>query len=156
MGIWRAALLLPLAACGEGDLEYRGTLGAENPAKIALGTPMLAATVNADMTGRFLIDTGAPFTILDTDSFSFDDGKHRIELDAFMVTFLDYDVVAYDALPFTMGEIVREALLSSCPEPKTKTPSGSAASMGRFFERPKSVAKWIIVRSQNVSPVFWS
>lgn len=100
--IWPAALAL--AACGDGGFQVEGVLGAENPADFALQTPRLTATVDGVGSGQFLIDTGAPFTILDTDSFDFDDGVQRIALDAFMVTITDYDVVAYDALPYAMGD----------------------------------------------------
>jgi hypothetical protein len=99
----RAALLAVLAACGDGGLQWEGTFGAPVSADIALSTPVIDAVVDDTLTGRFLVDTGAPYTILDTDSFPIEDGAHDIALDAFGVSFFDYDVVAYDALPFPMG-----------------------------------------------------
>ncbi len=98
-------MLLGLAACGDGGLTWEGTLGTPVVAEFPLETPTVSATVDGSVTGRFLVDTGAPFSILDVDSFTgYEVANHDIDLDAFGATFLDYEVTAYDALPFSMGD----------------------------------------------------
>lgn len=98
-------MLSGLAACGDGGLTWDGTLGTPVVAEFPFKTPTVTATVDGDLTGRFLVDTGAPFTILDTDSFTgYEIANHDIDLEAFGATFLGYQVTAYDALPFDMGE----------------------------------------------------
>jgi predicted aspartyl protease len=96
--------VLVLAACGE-PFVYTGTPGQAVPFELLFWTPTIELRVDGGASHRFLVDTGAPFTILDTDAYPDRvDGLHEADLEAFGLGFTDYRVIAYDALPFTLGD----------------------------------------------------
>jgi predicted aspartyl protease len=93
----RLLIVLALSACGGGDgIDTSGMPG----------TPVMAsfngvvATIGVQTDGAdktFLVDTGAPMTIFDTDSFpSIPAGAHKETFTAFGVTFHDYPIGAWN------------------------------------------------------------
>jgi predicted aspartyl protease len=94
---------LALAACGEGDdvPSYRvvGELGQSVPMGVPGWVPVIEGHVALEG-GDFLVDTGAPATLLDRDAFaavhSGTDGLHPLDLAAFAVEFDDLDAIVYD------------------------------------------------------------
>lgn len=97
----RRALLVALlcVACGDDDpgLEYRGTPGTPVAAGYDALVPTVAATVNGGGSRNFLVDTGAPITILDRVAFpEFELGPQPADLATFGLTFPSYGVVVMD------------------------------------------------------------
>ncbi len=102
---------LAAVACGDGGLDYEGEAGRPVAADIDRHTPYVQVAVDGSAPGRFLVDTGAPFSVLDTDSYDLSDGKHAVDLDAFGLHVFDYEVVAFDALPFPQGDRVIDGIV---------------------------------------------
>jgi hypothetical protein len=60
--------------------------------------------VDHDGPFRFLVDSGSPLTLLDTDSFAVEDGQRDIDLDAFGLQFPAYPTAALDVFSFTQDD----------------------------------------------------
>jgi hypothetical protein len=87
-----------VVACGDDDsFRFEGTPGTLVDVTLTGNIPLVTGRV-AGAEGRFLVDTGAPFTILDKDSFAGleDDGPRRVDLAAFELSFPGYQAISYD------------------------------------------------------------
>lgn len=92
-------MALALAACAGDGLWVEGEPGQETAIAVVVDTPRVRATVEGAGEGTFLVDTGAPFSVADVDSFpQLAPGVHRVDLAAFGLRFADYELLAYDAL----------------------------------------------------------
>jgi hypothetical protein len=108
-----------LAACGDAGLDYDGPLGQPVPATVASSVPIADGAVDG-APGRFLVDSGAPLTLLDTAGFGGEPGTRRVELDALGLRFPDRKAPAFDLLPgddngidgILGGDILRHFALS--------------------------------------------
>jgi len=90
--------LLLAGACGnDDDFPVEGTSGTQVAATFPGWVPVIQAGVSAE-DHTMIVDTGAPITICDRDSFpGFDkDGKHAVDMHGFGLTFPGYEVVSYD------------------------------------------------------------
>ena len=96
-----------LAGCGDDDgFDYQGEAGTLVPAAFPGWVPQVnGGATTADR--LLVIDTGAPVTILDRDSFALTpDGQHTLDLHGFGLTFPAYPAISYDifgAPPGTPG-----------------------------------------------------
>ncbi|MSP15246.1 MAG: hypothetical protein EXR73_01315 [Myxococcales bacterium] len=104
------------SACdGEGGLVYEGTAGQAVSVELMEMTPTVAGSIDGAAPVRFLVDTGAPITILDVDSFpDLTPGPNTVSLDAFGLRFPEYDVAAWDLFatpPGTLDGIIGGDLL---------------------------------------------
>jgi hypothetical protein len=93
-----------LAACGEVEdgFEYQGMAGQRVDAVFEAFVPLIELRQAGDTTPhRFLVDTGAPFTLFDRDSFPAlgQDGLHTLDVEAFGLSFPSYPVISYDLFP---------------------------------------------------------
>lgn len=104
--MWRLALALStLCACGDApSFHWEGEAGTPVVARFDRWVPSVEVEVVGVGGGWFLVDTGAPFTVLDTSELPVAEGVHEVELGAFGLRLTDYEVAAFDALPFAMGD----------------------------------------------------
>jgi len=96
-----------VSACGDDGIDYDGTAGEPTPARFDAWVPAIdlsAASGDLDITGNVIVDTGAPFTILDVDTYGYEDGKAATTLTGFGLTFPDYPVIAYDVFDQSTGD----------------------------------------------------
>lgn len=101
MGSRRASLIAAaaLAACGSDfTLEVVGEPGTPVNATFVSGIPAIPGSVGGGPEQWFLVDTGAPFTALDTDAYAFPDGLRTVSLAGFGVEFPTLDAVVFDVL----------------------------------------------------------
>ena len=90
------------AACGDGGLDYDGEPGQPTPASFDFWVPVIDVTAG-EVTGEVVVDTGAPFTVLDRDVYALNDGTANVELDAFGLRFPSYPVISYDVFDQSIG-----------------------------------------------------
>lgn len=115
-----AALVISGAACSDDPFEYEGVAGRPIPAVLDAWVPGVPLSVDDGPERMFLVDTGAPLTMVDTDNFALESGKHHVSLTAFELTFPDVAVAAYDLFtypdaPFVGilgGDVLRHFALS--------------------------------------------
>jgi predicted aspartyl protease len=98
----RLSLLVVLVGgCGDDVLEYEGTAGQATPARLDAWVPAVPVRVDEVAALDFLVDTGAPVSMLDVDSFpDRDDGAHQVELQGFGLRFPAYPVLAFDVFAY--------------------------------------------------------
>jgi hypothetical protein len=98
--IRRSCILgLLAAACGGADeFTFEGTAGTPTPASFGGLVPTIHASIDG-VEREFLLDTGAPMTILDTTSLDVEAGKAPHTVDAFGLTVHEYPTVAWDLFP---------------------------------------------------------
>lgn len=93
------AVAVALPACGSDfSLEVAGDPGTPVNAVFVSDIPAIPGSVGGGPEQYFLVDTGAPFTALDSDSYAFPDGKRTISLGGFGVEFPHLDAVVFDVL----------------------------------------------------------
>ena len=104
-----AALAVSLGlGCGAGDsIAFEGETGVPTGAEFIADIPAVAVSIGGGDERWFLVDTGAPFTALDSDEYLFPDGKRRVSLAAFELEFPRLDAVVFDVLP---GDLVTPPL----------------------------------------------
>lgn len=101
-----AALAVCLAvapACGgdDGGRVVEGEAGRPIPATFEGWVPGVDATLDRHGDGHFLLDTGAPVTLADTDAFDdLDSGWHDLEIQLDDLAFLDSPVGAFDVFTY--------------------------------------------------------
>lgn len=90
------AVLVLAAACGDDtDFSYTGEPGQPTPAELDALVPTIEIRLNGEP-ARFLVDTGAPLTIVNGASFpGRAEGKARDEIEAFGLTFADYQTATW-------------------------------------------------------------
>ena len=112
-GLALAAVAAPLAvavagACGGDEpLAWDGLAGRPIPAGFDQWVPDALAAVDGS-SHHLLIDTGAPLTLLDTDSIGLATGAHEVDLALGDLTFPDLPVLAFDVV--TYGQTRRPPL----------------------------------------------
>jgi predicted aspartyl protease len=98
--------VLLLAACEDNEppFTYEGDAGTPVPADLGAFVPSVTARIEGGEDRTFLVDTGAPYTILDTTSFpAYPDDTYDLDVEAFDLTFRDYQVVSFDLFGFEPG-----------------------------------------------------
>ena len=100
MGRWLALALVLAGACG-GDqpLVWDGPPGRPIPAGFDQWVPDALAGVDGS-DHHLLIDTGAPLTLLDTDSVDLATGAHEVDLALGDLAFPDLPVLAFDVVSY--------------------------------------------------------
>ena len=74
-------VLLGLVACSGDGLEFDGTPGAPTPVTLGSWVPRATVSVAGTGTRSLLVDTGAPLTVLDSDSFpALPQGSNEVDL----------------------------------------------------------------------------
>lgn len=103
MSLPRLSLLLALlAACGDDVLEYEGAAGQATAARLDAWVAAVPVRVDGAEARDFLVDTGAPVSMLDADSFPDRvEGATTVALDGFGLRIpgapvLVFDVFAYE------------------------------------------------------------
>lgn len=97
-------------ACGDNQIDRVGAAGVPTNASLVQDVPVIDVGIASEPPRPFLIDTGAYFTGIDTDSypaFASDQGLHRLALRAFAMRFA-WPVAAADLFPYRLasGEVV--------------------------------------------------
>jgi len=97
-----AAVGVVSAGCGDDDeFEYVGEPGAPVPASFASWVPAVDVSVGEEPARSFLVDTGAPLTMVDTDAFpELEDGLHEVELGGFELLFPSLSIAAFDVFGY--------------------------------------------------------
>jgi hypothetical protein len=91
--------MLLLLGCG-GGFDYEGTPGQPVPARFDSWVPSVAATVDDATEVDLLVDTGAPYTFLDSGVFTdYEEGTAEVDLEAFALRFPGYPARIADVLP---------------------------------------------------------
>ncbi len=106
------AVLATLVACGDDGLSYDGEAGQPTPASFHSWVPVIdvsAVSGDIEITGDVVVDSGAPFTVLDADVYAMEDGKRSADLRAFDLDFADYPIIVYDV--FDQGTGAPDGLL---------------------------------------------
>ena len=81
------------AGCSDSSFEYEGVAGRPIPAVLETWVPGVPISVEGGAANTFLVDTGAPLTMLDRDDYTdLEDGKHALTLEAFELSFPELDV----------------------------------------------------------------
>ncbi len=105
---------LPLGACGDDadTIVVEGEGGTFVPADFPGWVPIVSASV-AGESGAFLVDTGAPVTILDRDSFAGleQDGARDVDLEGFGLGFPGYPAISYDIFGGVPGTGIPDGIL---------------------------------------------
>ncbi len=108
MGRLRIHLVIFAMALGCGDdslFDYQGEAGQPVAARVAGWVPGVDVTIAGTGPHNFLVDTGAPLTMLDGDSFSsYDDGQYELEVGGFGLVFPDYPIVVFDVFSFAQED----------------------------------------------------
>jgi len=107
-----AVCLTATSACGGGDgddvdLDFEGEPGRAIPAAFDGWVPGVDASLDGSAASHFLIDTGAPVTLVDTDDFSaLAEGWHALDLELGGLRFPGLEVGALDVFAYvqTQGE----------------------------------------------------
>jgi hypothetical protein len=105
-GGWAAAIAVCLTgapACGgeEGGRTVEGERGLPMAATFEGWVPGVDATLADHGGGHFLLDTGAPVTLADTDDFAdLSSGWHDLDIELGELTFLDSAVGAFDVFTY--------------------------------------------------------
>ena len=89
---------LPAAGGSDGSsIDYQGMPGQATPVAFDGWVPIIGASIDGGGLRPFLLDTGAPMTVLDsTAQPGLDEGLAAVELGAFELTFADYQATAWD------------------------------------------------------------
>ncbi len=100
MRVLLAAVTLVAACGGDDGLDYQGTAGQPMAASFDGWVASVAGSADgAD--GNFLLDSGAPLTLLDNDHFTgLEDGAHDVDLVAGDLTFPSLPVLAFDVINY--------------------------------------------------------
>lgn len=107
-----AALALILGSCdGGAALEFEGELGVRTDAAFVADIPAVAVSIGGGDERWFLVDTGAPFTALDSDLYRFPDGPRDVALFAFDLEFPRLEAVVFDVLPANAAPLPLGGLL---------------------------------------------
>jgi predicted aspartyl protease len=91
-------MLAPEAGCGGGGdgIEYEGTPGTPVEARLDALVPTIPVVLNGGEPQTFLVDTGAPLTIVNALSFpGRPDGKAEDDIDAFELSFPGYTTATW-------------------------------------------------------------
>ncbi|HTM21983.1 MAG TPA: aspartyl protease family protein [Kofleriaceae bacterium] len=97
--MWRVTAILLAAGCS-GGLDWEGTPGQAVPARFDSWVPSLSARVDGGDPVDLLVDTGAPYTLLDREAFpALPEGEGEVDLDAFALHFPGLSVLVADVLP---------------------------------------------------------
>jgi predicted aspartyl protease len=107
--VWcsRLALVALLAACGDDVLHYEGSPGQATAARLDAWVPAVPVSVDGAPVRDFLVDTGAPVSMLDVDSFpGRDQGVARVALDGFGLRIPDYPVLVFDVFAYEQAPAV--------------------------------------------------
>lgn len=85
-------------ACDEGpEIVYEGSPGTPVPARFDGLVPTVEVRLDGAAPRPFLVDTGAPLTIVDATAYpGLADGAHRQDLEAFGLRFTAYPTVSWD------------------------------------------------------------
>jgi predicted aspartyl protease len=106
---------LALGACGDNADGFTvvGETGQAVPATFDQWVPEVAGGLDGDTSRRLLVDTGAPLTILDRDSFPSlgKDGLHDADLEAFSLEFPGYQVARWDLFGGVPGAGIPDGIL---------------------------------------------
>lgn len=90
-------------ACGSDDgLDYSGNPGQPTLASFDQWVPAVDVSV-AGQVEHVLLDSGAPLSLFDTDSFELDDGLHSLDVSLGALTFHDLAVVAFDVITYAQS-----------------------------------------------------
>lgn len=96
-----AAAVALAAGCGDDSLEYEGIPGQPVNARVDGWVPSVDVGIDDALPRNFLVDTGAPLSMLDTDSYSdYGDGRHAVALDGFGLTIESIEVAAFDVFAY--------------------------------------------------------
>jgi hypothetical protein len=108
-----AALYLGAAACGDDDFAWEGEAGRPVAVEISAWVPIAPAGLVGGAEGRFLVDTGAPFTIFDRDSFATlgMDGVHEADVAAFDLVFPGYRIASWNLFGGAPGSGIPDGIL---------------------------------------------
>jgi hypothetical protein len=99
----RRLALIALAACGGGeDFHFGGATGVPIAADFAGWVPVVDGAAGG-RAGRFLVDTGAPFSALDAAAFALPAGSRAVDLEALGLRLGDYPVEVFDLFPGADG-----------------------------------------------------
>ncbi len=109
-------LALVVAACGGGggedQIEYTGTPGQPVAAELPGWVPVIQARLDGSEEHPFLVDTGAPLTIVDAVSFpEHGMGRTKDDIDAFNLSFPNYDTATWNVFGGGLGGILGGDLL---------------------------------------------
>lgn len=97
----RLALVVLLAACGDDVLDYEGSPGQATAARLDAWVPAVPVSVDGAPVRDFLVDTGAPVSMLDVDSFpGRDQGVAWVALDGFGLRIPDHEVLVFDVFAY--------------------------------------------------------
>jgi hypothetical protein len=98
-----AGLVALAAACASDGyvLEYEGAPGRPTTATFVDWVPGVDLALGAVAARRFLVDTGAPLTMMDSDSYpDFPQGSNLVDVDALGLRFPSLPVVAVDVFSY--------------------------------------------------------
>ena len=92
---------MALGCGGDSAFDYEGEAGQPVGARVAGWVPSVDVTIAGTGPHNFLVDTGAPLTMLDADAFStYDDGQYDVEVGGFGLVFPDYPIAVFDVFNF--------------------------------------------------------
>ena len=90
-----------VAACGDDSFEFEGIPGDPVPARLDGWVPSVDIAIDMTPPGNFLVDTGAPLSMLDTDSYpDYEDGLHEVMLDGFGIIVPAHSLAAFDVFSY--------------------------------------------------------
>jgi len=96
----RLVVLLLVGACSSDGIDFTGDPGQLVPASFDAWVPAVDVTVDGATGPRFVVDTGAPFTVLDSQAFPGRRiGGGRATVGAFALEFPDLPLLTFDVLP---------------------------------------------------------
>jgi hypothetical protein len=97
---WALLVACVAAACAPGGIEYDGIPGRPTPARFVSWVPAVEVGVDGAPPGTFLVDTGAPLTMLDVAAHpQLAPGARTAALSAFELSFPAMTVAVFDVFP---------------------------------------------------------
>ncbi len=105
LGASIAAMAVAALGCGDQGFEYFGEPGVPVAARYSSWVPGIEVGVDGGVSRDFLVDTGSPLTVLDTNEFpDRGDGLHDVDLAAFALEFPAFTVAVFDVFAYEQDE----------------------------------------------------